>query len=213
MTKAGEEFPVRPVLEVGTLESRDRYQLLTSLVVPRPIAWVSTRSSAGVANLAPFSYFTALSPSPMLLGISIGLRKGSPKDSLANIRESGGFCVNVVTERHLAAMNESSGEHPPDIDEFTVAGLVAREAELVDAPYVAGCPAVFECRLFREMDLGPNTVFVVGEVVGVHLEPGIEFVQGTHMVDAEDLRPVARLGGEGYAFLGEISKLSRPALR
>ncbi|NIQ58759.1 MAG: flavin reductase family protein, partial [Gammaproteobacteria bacterium] len=76
----------------------------TSLVVPRPIGWISTRSGEGVPNLAPFSYFAAISATPMLVSVSIGARRGEPKDTLRNIRETGAFCANIVTERHLEAM-------------------------------------------------------------------------------------------------------------
>lgn len=202
------------MLKSDELENRARYQLLTSLVVPRPIGWVSSRSPEGIANLAPFSYFVALSATPMLVGVSIGSRRGSPKDTLTNIRRSGAFCVNVVTEKHLDAMNESSGEHPPDIDEFAIAGVNAAEAELVAAPYVADCPAVFECRTYKEVELGSESnILLIGEVVATRIDSRIDFVPGTHLVDPADLRPVARLGGEMYAFLGQISSLSRPALR
>lgn len=200
------------LLRADQLESLARYQLLTSLVVPRPIGWVSSRAPSGISNLAPFSYFVALSSAPMLLGISIGSRRGSPKDTLANIRAAGAFCVNVVTEPHLAAMNESSADHPPDVDEFAVAGVHAAQAELVPAPYVAECPAVFECTLYREIELGDAAnVFVIGEVLGIRVAPSLPFLPGTHMVDPARLRPVARLGGELYASLGEITRLARPA--
>jgi flavin reductase (DIM6/NTAB) family NADH-FMN oxidoreductase RutF len=196
--------------EVG---GRDRYQLLTSLLVPRPIGWLSTRSSGGVPNLAPFSYYAALSATPMLVAVSIGSRGGAPKDSLANIRETGEFCVNVVTERHLAAMNESSAEHPPEVDEFAASGVRMAEAELVDAPYVAECPAVFECRLFREVELGdaPNAL-VIGEVLGVRLAAELPLLPGTHLVDPHALRPVGRLGGDFYGLLREVPILPRPKL-
>ena len=203
--------PRAGLLEASGLSPRERYQLLTSLVVPRPIGWLSTRSASGVRNLAPFSYFAALAASPMLVGVSIGHRQGAPKDSLANIRETGSFCVNVVTESQLEAMNASSGEHPPTVDEFEVAGLQAEEAELVDAPYVAGCPAVLECRLFKEVELGaaPNSL-IIGEVVGVRLYPHLEPLPGSLRVDPETLRPVGRLGGDLYLLPREIASIPRP---
>jgi flavin reductase (DIM6/NTAB) family NADH-FMN oxidoreductase RutF len=200
------------LIETGSIGNRDRYQLLTSLVVPRPIGWVSTRSG-GVSNLAPFSYYAALAATPMLVGISIGSRRDTPKDTLRNIRESGCFCVNVVTDALLAAMNQSAGEHPPEIDEFQVAGLTTAEASTVDAPYVAGCPAVLECRLFREVDLGDalNTL-VIGEVLAVRLANELPLLPGTYLVDAGSLRPVSRLGGDLYAHLGELVALPRPRI-
>lgn len=211
--EAGGGAPEPRFLETGALSARERYQLLTSLVVPRPIGWLSTRSAAGVRNLAPFSYFAALSAAPMLVGVSIGHRRGAPKDSLRNVRETGAFCVNVVTEGLLGAMNASSGDHPPEVDEFEVAGLRAAEAALVAAPYVAECPAVLECRLFREVDLGaaPNSL-VIGEVVGVRLSPGLALVPGGLRVDPASLRPVGRLGGDLYFLPREIASLPRPVV-
>jgi flavin reductase (DIM6/NTAB) family NADH-FMN oxidoreductase RutF len=204
--------PAHPALMIDTsrIGGRERYQLLTSLVVPRPIGWLSTRSGAGVPNLAPFSYFAALSATPMLVGISIGSRGVIPKDSLLNIRDIGGFCVNIVTERQLTAMNDSAGEHGPEVDEFEVAGLPMAEAERVGAPYVENCPAVFECRLFKEVELGgtANTL-VIGEVLAVRLHPELHFAPGTHLVDPEALRPVGRLGGEFYAPLGPVLRIPR----
>lgn len=198
-------------LDVRALPRRERYQLLTSLVVPRPIAWVSTRSADGVPNLAPFSYFSAVSAEPMLLSVSIGHRRGGPKDTLRNVLETGVFCVNVVTEPWLAQMNETSGEWPPEVDEFERAGLRLEEAESVAAPYVAGCPAVLECRLFREVPLegAPNTL-VVGEVLRVRLAEDVPTVEGTRFVDSAALRPVGRLWGDLYALLGETPALPRP---
>lgn len=193
------------------VSGRERYQLLTSLVAPRPIAWLSTRSADGRANLAPFSYFAALSPTPMLVGVSIGHRAGEPKDSLRNIRETGAFCVNVVTEGQLREMNETSGEWGPEVNEFERAGLPAAEAESVSAPYVASCPAVLECRLFKEVELeGAANTLVIGEVLRVRLSEALEMVPGTHFVDTGSLRPVGRLWGELYGLIGETPGLSRP---
>lgn len=199
------------ILDTARLGNRERYQLLTSLVVPRPIAWLSTRSAAGAANLAPFSYFAALSATPFLVGVSIGSRAGGPKDSLRNIRETGVFCVNLATERQLREMNETSGEWGPEVDEFVRAGVAAAEAESVAAPYVANCPAVLECRLSQEVPLtgSPNTL-VVGEVLRVRLAGDVRLVDGTHFVDTESIRPAARLWGDRYALIGEMPSLPRP---
>jgi flavin reductase (DIM6/NTAB) family NADH-FMN oxidoreductase RutF len=141
------------ILDTGALGPRERYQLLTSLVVPRPIAWISTLSPEGRRNLAPFSYFSAVSATPFLISVSIGSRRGVEKDTLRNIRERGAFCVNVVGEPLLAAMNESSGEFGPEVDEFERAGIASAEAEAVDAPFVADAPAVMECTTFRIVEL------------------------------------------------------------
>jgi len=202
-----------PIFETSSLHARERYQLLTSLVVPRPIAWVSTRSPAGEPNLAPFSYFAALSATPFLVGVSIGHRRGIPKDTLANVRETGAFCVNLATEARLSALNETSGEYPPGVDEFALAGLPLAEAGAVAAPYVADAPAVLECRLFKEVELGPgDNALVIGEVLAVRLSDAVPLVSGTHFADTRGVRPIARLWGDLYALQGETAALPRPTL-
>ncbi|HEX5727352.1 MAG TPA: flavin reductase family protein [Longimicrobiaceae bacterium] len=199
------------IFDTAEIGPRQRYQLLTSLVVPRPIAWVSTRSPAGQANLAPFSYFAAVSATPFLVSVSIGSRGGVAKDSLRNILETGVFCVNMATEGQLAEMNETSGEYGPEVDEFARAGLEMAWAEAVDAPYVASAPAVLECRLFKEVPLegSPNTL-VIGEVLRVQLSDAIPLHPGTLFADTRALRPVGRLWGDHYALVGEIPSLPRP---
>lgn len=199
------------VIDVPALTRRDRYQLLTSLVVPRPIAWVSTRSSDGTPNLAPFSYYTAVSATPMLVAVSVGHRSGVPKDTLRNVREAGAFCVNLVTARHLEAMNETAAEVEPAADEFARAGLRFAEADAVAAPYVADAPAVLECRLFKDVELeGSSNVLLIGEVLRLRLAEEARLLPGTHNVDTLALQPVARLWGDLYALLGEVVELPRP---
>jgi len=187
---------------------------MTSLVVPRPIGWLSTWSSERIPNLAPFSYFTALSISPMLVGVSIGNRSDGPKDTLVNVRAMGAFCANVVTEPLLRAMNETSASLPPEDDEFAFAGLTISQSDRVDAPFVAECPAVLECTVRQEVDLGgaPNTL-VIAEVVGLRLDPALEVEEGTRIILPESLHPVGRLGGAAYAVADDIQRILRPDLR
>ena len=198
-------------LTPATLSASERYQLLTSLVVPRPIGWISTWSGAGRANLAPFSYFAALAASPMLVGVSVGHRGERPKDTLVNARATGAFCVNVVSEELLEAMNATSAEVAPDVDEFALAGLERGASSVVNAPYVASAPAVLECRVTQEVELhgAPNTL-IIGEVVGIRIAAGLPRVEGTACVDPEALRPVGRLWGAAYAMPGEVRIIPRP---
>jgi flavin reductase (DIM6/NTAB) family NADH-FMN oxidoreductase RutF len=199
------------IVDTGAITPRQRYELLTSLVVPRPIAWVSTRSPEGRPNLAPFSYFAALSPTPFLVGVSIGHRRGQPKDSLRNILATGCFCVNVATEGQLAEMNHTSGEYSPEIDEFAHAGLPVAWAEAVDAPYVADAPAVLECRLFKSVELeGAANTLVIGEVLRVHLSDALPVADGTLFVDTHALAPIGRLWGDFYALIGDTPSIPRP---
>jgi flavin reductase (DIM6/NTAB) family NADH-FMN oxidoreductase RutF len=199
------------LIQTAPLTSRERYQLLTSLVVPRPIAWISSRSRHGVPNLAPFSYYMAVAATPMLVAFSIGERRGTLKDSLQNIQQTGEFCINVVTEELLEPMNQSAAEHPPEIDEFTTAGLPMAEASLVAAPYVANCPAVFECRLFRVVELGnAQATLLIGEVLAVRLGAHVRVLPDSQLVDVETLHPVGRLAGDLYSTLGRVIALPRP---
>ena len=159
------------LLETRLLSNQQRYQLLTTVVVPRPIGWVSSYSGAGVRNLAPFSYFAALSATPMYIGVSVGHRRTGPKDTLANVRTTRAFCVNVVTERQLEVMNATSADYPPEVDEFVVAGLTPADADHVYAPYVADCPAVLECMLLKEVELEGATNCVGQEIELAIKEP------------------------------------------
>ena len=185
--------------------------LFRSLVIPRPIGWISTVSSAGVLNLAPYSFFNALSASPPLVAASIGFRRGAPKDTLANIRETSVFAVNICSEELLEAMNATSGEYEASVNEFEVAGLTAEAGQATPAPVVGEAPVVLECEFFKEVELGeaPN-VLVIGEVKAIRLSRELVLDPGTWAVDPTSLRAVGRLGADQYAFLREIIKLPRP---
>jgi flavin reductase (DIM6/NTAB) family NADH-FMN oxidoreductase RutF len=205
--------PTGDLIHVDNLSRRQKYRLQTSLIVPRPIAWVSTVSPDGVPNLAPFSYFNGVSSDPMLVAISIGSRNGRPKDSLANIRDTGAFCLNMVTQRHLEAMSQSSGEYDPDVDEFEITGLAMRQASEVDAPYVADAPAVHECRLFKEVSLGDSeSSMVIGEVLAIRLCPEAAELWDRDFLDVRRWVPVGRLWGGFYSLVTDTPQLDRPKM-
>lgn len=198
------------VLRTSELTGSERYQLLTSLVVPRPIGWISTRDPSGGSNLAPFSFYTALSASPMLVGFSVGRRGDEPKDTLINARRSGAFCVNVVGEALLEAMNLTAADFGPEVDEASRAGLTLADADSVPAPYVADAPAVLECAFHREVELDPSAnTLVVGRVETVRLSADLEAVPETRYADPQSLRPVGRLYGRAYGLLGEVRFVTR----
>jgi flavin reductase (DIM6/NTAB) family NADH-FMN oxidoreductase RutF len=199
------------LLKATDLNARARHQLLTSLVVPRPIAWISTRAPDGRRNLAPFSFYMGVSSTPLLVAVSIGERRGTAKDTLANIRDTGVFCINVVSEVHLQEMNESSGEYGPEVDEFERAGVGAGEATTVDCPLVDDAPAVLECRLFEVVDLeGSANTLILGEILAVRLGKGVEPSEGGFAVPPQSLSPVGRMGGDLYTLFRESVSLSRP---
>jgi flavin reductase (DIM6/NTAB) family NADH-FMN oxidoreductase RutF len=194
------------IVDPATFTSDAMYRLMTSVVVPRPIAFVSTRGASGQRNLAPFSYFNAISSSPPLIGITFSERADDPKDTLRNIRETGEFVVNLVSEPLLGAMAKTAGEWPRGVDEFEVAGLEPAPARRVQAPRVAESPIHLECRLFREIALG-NGVLVVGEIVLAEIS---DDVMTDGRVDPLKLKAVGRLSGEFYSLMREVVKAPRP---
>ena len=151
----------------------ENYKLLTNLVMPRPIAWVSTVDDAGVVNLAPFSFFNAVSGEPLYLVVSVGTndapeRNGAMKDTARNILAGKEFVVNMVTEELFEAMNVSAADFPFGESELLAAGLQAAASVKVKPPRVAECQAAMECRLHTTLKLGGNTL-VIGEVVMFHV--------------------------------------------
>ena len=194
------------IFDPRAMPTRDVYRFLIAAVVPRPIAFVSTVSAAGHTNLAPFSYFNAISSEPPLVTIAISDRADDPKDTLRNIRETREFVVNVVSEPLLDAMVRTSGEWPRTTSEFGLSGLTPAPSERVRPPYVVESPLQLECVLHRDILLG-NSILVVGEVVLARVRDDV-MVDGR--VDPVKLAPVGRLGGELYAPLGPVMKRTRP---
>lgn len=191
--------------------SRSIYHLLTSVVVPRPIAWVSTLSKDGVPNLAPFSYFSAITSKPPLLSIAVGRRRGERKDTARNASRTRELVVNVVTEKSLDPMVASSSEVGPEVNEFTLAGVESVESVLIKPPRVKSAPIQMECRTHQIIEISPGIVdLVIAEVVLFHIDEELPLDENLH-IPAEAIRPLARLGGNAYGTLGEIHQRKRPA--
>lgn len=189
-----------------------------AIISPRPIGWISSRDADGVANLAPYSFFNAISEiPPMVMFVSApDARKApdtcrhNPKDSLHNIRMSGEFGVNIVGESQKEAMVASSAMLAPEIDEFTAAGLSKMSARDISAPLVAGAPAHLECRLHEMIDLPGNDkragcVMVLGHVISMHIDDA--FIQDGKL-DVTKYQPVARLGYKDYATITELYEMT-----
>jgi flavin reductase (DIM6/NTAB) family NADH-FMN oxidoreductase RutF len=196
-------------LSFADLEPRQRYKLLCGLVVPRPIALVTTLSPAGVVNAAPFSFFNVFSENPAL--IVLGLQHnadGTPKDTTRNIQISSEFVVNLVDEGIAEAMNITATEFPPEESEPVMAGLEVAASVQVKPPRLAAAPAAFECRRTVGMAFGPQRELLIGEVLGVHVRSGI--VDPTTLnVDFAALAPVGRLCGNMYARQRDMFELKR----
>ncbi|MGH6865024.1 MAG: flavin reductase family protein [Methyloceanibacter sp.] len=180
-----------------------------ALVAPRPIGWISTLGRNGVVNLAPYSFFNAVSTDPHFVMFSSGGRK----DSQRNAEETGEFVCSLATYDLRNAMNRTSVPVNPEVDEMALAGLTAAPSRLVAPPRVKESPVAFECRYWRTIELpGPEGrpgthAIVLGQVVGVHIADEA-IVDGR--VDVTRLKPIARLGYGDYAVIDEVFTLTRP---
>lgn len=182
-----------------------------AIISPRPIAWISTIDAAGTANLAPYSFFNGISDAPMqVMFASTGTKpdQDGTKDTVANIRETGEFCVNVVSDALTGAMNVSTAGFDKDVDEFQKAGLTAAHCNTIGCPRVLEAPASLECRMDQIITLkGQSNFMVIGEVTGVHLRDDC-VVDG--IFDVTTYQPLARLGYRDYAKVSEVFSLARP---
>lgn len=182
-----------------------------AIVTPRPIGWISTRGADGADNLAPYSFFNAVAyEPPQVMFASTGTKpdRAGTKDSVANIRETGVFCVNIVAYAMRDAMNASSKTLPAGADEFTHAGLDRAECTAIACARVALAPAALECRLTSIVTLpGESNFAVFGEVVGVHMRDDC-VVDGRF--DVTRFQPLARLGYRDYARVDNLFELARP---
>ncbi|MEN8148392.1 MAG: flavin reductase family protein [Planctomycetota bacterium] len=183
-------------IDPAGLTAPERYFLLTSAIVPRPIAWVTTRFPDGSVNAAPFSFFNGISASPPLLMVAVGRRRdGTPKDTLANAEATGEMVVNVVPRDQAETMVATSRDPGPGVSEVEELGLDLADSTAIATPRLAASPVALECTVDRTIDFG-GTTMIVGAVVAVHVDDEVAAEDGT--VDFGKLRPVGRLGGFGY---------------
>ncbi len=182
-----------------------------AIVTPRPIGWISTRGKDGRDNLAPYSFFNAVAYSPpqvMFASTSGKEDREFGKDSVANIRDTGVFCVNIVEYAMRDAMNVTSGPWAAEQDEFEMAALEKANAKTIDCAFVAKAPAALECRLTQIVDLeGHTNIMVLGEVTGVHLR---DDCVKDGVFDVTTFQPLSRLGYRDYARVTELFSLKRP---
>ena len=182
-----------------------------AIVTPRPIGWISTRGADGSDNLAPYSFFNAVAyvpPQVMFASTSAKPDRGDTKDSIANIRETGVFCVNIVEYAMRDVMNQSSGAWGRDVDEFADAGIRKAPCDTIDCARVAQAPAALECRLTQIVQLPGEANFVAfGEVTGVHMRDDC-LVDG--IFDVTRFNPLARLGYKDYSTVRDVFSMTRP---
>ncbi len=194
---------------IRELDGPQRYKLLSSLVVPRPISFVTTVSAAGVVNAAPYSFFNVFSEDPPLVVIGIGRRSdGTLKDTALNIEANGDFVVNLVDEGIAHAMNVAATDFPPDQSEIDPAGLDLVASSLVAPPRLAQAPAALECRNHTTLLVATDRRLVVGEVLAVHTRPGL-VDPATLRLDLDAYRPVGRLFANLYCRTRDTFELVR----
>lgn len=195
------------------ISQQSLYKIMIGAIVPRPIGWISTVDVNGHANLAPFSFFNAVCPNPPLVLFCPMVRgtDRTPKDTLRNVRQTGEFVVNIVTEDLAAAMNLTSTELPPEVDEFEFAGLQMAPSVMVRPPRVALSPVNFECRVHQIIEVGGPSeggAVVIGEIV--YLCVSDDVLIGSDKVDPLKLRAVGRLAGNTFCHVTDLFEMPRP---
>jgi flavin reductase (DIM6/NTAB) family NADH-FMN oxidoreductase RutF len=190
------------------------YKLMIGGIVPRPIAFVSTVSRAGVRNLAPFSFFTAASANPPVVCFAPMVRgsDGQQKDTLRNVEETGEFVVNIVSEDFVEKMNICSAEFPPDVDEWEKSGLTPVASECVKPGRVQESRFQMECKLVDVVSVSKQPLggsLVLGEVLRFHVA---DELFDNYRIAPEKLRAVGRMGGPSYARTTDRFDLERPKL-
>ncbi|CUH87639.1 Flavin reductase like domain protein [Phaeobacter sp. CECT 5382] len=182
-----------------------------ALITPRPIGWISSRSTDGINNLAPYSFFNGVAYTPpQVMFASTGTKddQSGTKDSLANIEKTGVFCVNIVAFEMRDAMNASSATLPKEVDEFAHAGLTATDCDTIECARIEGAPAALECKLTQIVTLpGVANRVAFGEVTGIHLR---DDCLHDGIFDVTRFQPLARMGYRDYAVVREVFSLARP---
>jgi flavin reductase (DIM6/NTAB) family NADH-FMN oxidoreductase RutF len=195
-------------LDPTTMSEMDVYKIVAGCIVPRPIGFVSTVSAGGVPNAAPFSFFNGISHAPPLLCLSIANKEDNsgPKDTLANILETGEFVVNIVDEALAEAQDRCAQRFAPDVDEMQATGLTSVPSIIVKAPAILESPVNFECRLLQHIALSESAyTLVIGRIVHFHIRSDILLPNG--YIDPRRLQAVGRMTGNSYLLTREIFTL------
>ena len=205
------ELDSKVIIDPSTIAPLNTYKLLVGVVVPRPIAFVSTISPEGVANLAPFSFFTVASANPPVLCFTASYREPR-KDTLVNIRAMKEFVVNIVSEEFAPKMNVTSGEYAYGVDEFAMSGLTAAPSDVVRPPRVKESHVNMECKLLQTIEVSNQPLggtLILGQVVRFHIDDAIieEF-----RIDPDALAAVGRMAGNTYIRTRDRFDLIRPQI-
>lgn|SRR5690606_1680265 len=204
---------MNPMLSIDptSISERDNYKFLIGSIIPRPIAFVTTRSEEGVLNGAPFSYFNIVSSNPPMLSLSVQRSGGKQKDTARNILKNKEFVVHIVDEQNVEMVNKTAASLPPNQSEIEIAGFTSVDSVKVSVPGVKEARVRFECVLEHSLELGgetsPGCDFIIGRIVQYHIEEDI-YEKGR--INPRELAAVSRLAGANYAKIGEIFEIERP---
>ncbi len=202
------------ILDPEEMSAAAVYHTMVSMIVPRPIAWVSTLSQAGVPNLAPFSFFSGVTASPpSIMFAPVNRPDGSSKDTIINIRESGQFVINVVPFALAEQMNLTSAEFSAETSEFEAAGLTPNDSLKVAPPWVKESPIQMECELIQIVEVGDGPLaanIVIGKILLVRVD---DQVTTDGKIDAAKLDAIGRLGGKDYCRVLDQFELQLPRVR
>ena len=199
------------LFDFAKISPQDRYKLLVSTVVPRPVAWVVTLDRAGRLNAAPFSFFNAFAGDPPVVGIGIGSHDpGRPKDTRRNIRDTGQFVVNLVSEEMAEAMNITAIEFEFGINELHQAGLQTVPSVQVQPPRIGGAAVAMECELMQIVELGAESGLVLGRVLAMHVQDDFVIDADKRYIDTPRLKLIGRMHGSGwYARTSDLFQMNR----
>ncbi len=206
------------LFDFATIPARERYKLMVSTIVPRPIAWVVTQDLRGQLNAAPFSFFNALAGDPPVVGIGIGSHDpGRPKDTRRNIRDTGQFVVNLVSEEARERMNITAIEFESGVSEPHEAGLETVASVHVKPPRIAESPVSMECELIQIVEFGTPNALVLGRILAMHVRDEFVLDPVKHHIDTPGLQLIGRMHGAGWyartSDLFEMERIPRDAWR
>ena len=187
------------------------YKLLTGIIIPRPIGWISTIDSNGINNLAPFSYFNMVSSDPPCVMFSTRRENNKNKDTLNNVLQNGQFVVNLVTLEVVEQMNASSEAFPADVDEFIITNWTPIDSVSIQPKRVKESPIHLECEMihhyFMDNNEGGGACIVIGKIKTIHIDDSI--LMENNRINLDVYKPVARLAGSNYSTLGELFSIKR----
>jgi flavin reductase (DIM6/NTAB) family NADH-FMN oxidoreductase RutF len=201
------------IIDPKSIPAPIAYQILTGAVIPRPIGFISSISTEGLVNLAPFSFFNAICGEPPMV-MFCPMNRRPPKDTLLNVKATGEFVANIVSHEIAQAMNLTSGDYASEVNEFDVCGLTPMPSQMVKPPYVKESPVSMECKVHHIIEVSDKPwggTVIIGEVLLFHVRDNI--IDKDMFIDPDKLDPVARMGGPSYSTIKDRFDMIRPVIK